>query len=302
MTPDALEARRTGLLFALGAYLSWGLIVIYFKWLGAVDAPRILAHRSLWAAVCLGLIIAVMRQWRPVRAALAVPRVRWALLVSALLIGSNWLVFIWAVNSNHVLEGALGYYINPLMNVVLGVWLLGERLSRGQMVAVGLAALGVLNQALLVGKPPYVALFLAATFAAYGLIRKTTAVDARTGLFVEMSILSVPALAFLGWYQLHVAPMFSPGDGRTIVLLLASGLVTTIPLMMFAVGARRLSLTTLGIVQFIAPSVQFLLAVLVYHEPFRPANALTFALIWSALALFSADAWRREHKRSKAVV
>ncbi len=297
MTPDALEQRRIGLYAAFGAYLSWGLIVVYFKWLAAVDAPRILAHRCVWAAISLALLITVVRGWPQVAAAWRDPKIRMALAVSATLIGFNWLVFIWAVNTGHVLEGALGYFINPLMNVALGVWLLGERLRRVQILAIGLAALGVLNQTVLVGKPPVVALFLAASFAVYGLIRKKTPVDARTGLYIEMMILTVPSVLFLGWYQSQHGNIFAPSDSKTIVLLLLSGLVTTLPLMMFGVAARHLSLTTLGIVQYIAPTMQFALAVLVYHEPFRAAQGVTFALIWAGLALFTFDALKREHTR-----
>lgn len=298
-TPEA-DSHRAGLYAAFGAYLSWGFIVVYFKLLHMVDAPRILAHRSLWAALSLVLIITVMKQWGPVRAVLRNTRMFWTLVLTAFLIGSNWLVFIWAVNHGHVLQGALGYYINPLMNVLLGVWLLGERLRRWQMVAIALAALGVLNQAITVGKPPIVSLFLASTFAIYGLLRKRAAVDARTGLFVEMAVLTAPALLFLGWYQATQGPAFAPGGPFVVAMLLASGVITAAPLMLFAVAARRLTLTTLGLMQFIAPTVQFLLGVVVYDEPFVPAQGLTFVLIWVGLAVFMGEALWRE--RSKTIV
>jgi chloramphenicol-sensitive protein RarD len=223
--------------------------------------------------------------------ALTSQRVLALLVVTGVLIGGNWGGFLYAVVAGRVLEASLGYFINPMMNVALGVVLLGERLNGPQKAAIACAALGVLNQVILIGTVPWIALFLATSFAAYGYLRKTVSVESLDGLFVEMLVLAPLMIGYLVWAE-GPALGFAGADAWTIMLLLLTGPFTAIPLLLFAAGARRIHLATLGILQFIAPSIMFLMAVFLFGEPFMLANALTFGLIWTGLAVFAWDAWR----------
>jgi chloramphenicol-sensitive protein RarD len=280
--------RRAGFLAALGAYVSWGMFPLFFKALRHVPAFEILAHRVVWSAVFLIVLIVVTGRARELRGAF--PKgTRAMYLVSTLLIAANWLVFIWAVNAGHVLEASLGYFINPLVNVLLGVVFLGEALTRRQLAAVLLAALGVVALVLRVGHVPWISLSLAATFGLYGLVRKRAHIPPVTGLLVETLVLAPVALAYL--VALGVAGHGAFGSTTATTALLASaGVVTAVPLIWFAMGVRSLRYSTMGLVQYVTPTGQFLLAVALYREPFTTAHAIAFGCIWLSLALYSYDA------------
>lgn len=284
--------------YAIGAFGLWGAFPLYFKAVSGVPAMEVLAHRIVWSVVWVAALLWLLRQWPDVRAALREPRTRWRLLLSALLISTNWLVFIWAVAQGRVLEAGLGYYITPLVSVLLGRVVLGEALTRLQWAAVALAALGVGYMLAGLGTLPWVSLALAATFGSYGLARKTTAVGAAPGLFVETLLLAPLALGFLLW--LGDAGHFG-GDVAFDLLLVAAGLVTAAPLILFAQAARRLRLASVGLFQYITPTCQVLLAVFVFGEAFTAGHGVTFGCIWLALALYSFSAWRRP-SRTAAVV
>ena len=288
---EATQTVSGGVLLAGSAFALWGVLPLFYKALGHVPVLDVLAHRGIWALVFLALIVTLTRRWAIVAGALTSPRVLGLLVVTGVLIGGNWGGFIYAVDAGRVLEASLGYFINPMMNVALGVVLLGERLNGPQKAAIACAALGVLNQVILIGTVPWIALFLATSFAVYGYLRKTVSVESLDGLFVEMLVLAPLMIGYLVWAE-GPALGFAGADAWTIVLLLLTGPFTAIPLLLFAAGARRIHLATLGILQFIAPSIMFLMAVFLFGEPFMLANALTFGLIWTGLAVFAWDAWR----------
>ncbi len=281
----------TGVVYALLAYGAWGIIPIYWKWLADVPASELLALRVAETAVFSALLLTMLRRWPETAEALRKPRQRVALPLGALLIGSNWLIFIWAVSHDQVLDVSLGYYLNPLINVLLGNLLLREQLRRAQLVAVMLALLGVVGLLLDRGGLPWVSLSLAATFALYGLVHKVTTVRPIPRLFIETGLLAPLALAFLLLREpVGGALPTTPESIRP--LLLVAGPLTALPLLWFASAARRMTLTALGMFQYIAPTLTMLIAVLLFGEHFSRAHAFAFACIWTALALFSADAWR----------
>jgi chloramphenicol-sensitive protein RarD len=290
-TPSPRDERSTGLAYALAAYLSWGLLPLYFKALKHVPALEILAHRVIWSLVLLAALLAV----RGGRGAFTAPfrNGRWAILaVTTALISTNWLVYIWAVNNGRIVEASLGYFINPLVNVLLGVAFLGEGLTRRQRLAIGLAAAGVAVLVVRAGTFPWVSLVLALTFGLYGLVRKRAAIDAVGGLFAETALMAPLAIAFLGSRAAAGTGAFGSSPGTT-ALLLAAGAITAMPLVWFTMGVHRLQLSTMGLVQYVAPTGQFLLGVALYREPFTRAHAAAFALIWASLALYTWDALRR---------
>jgi chloramphenicol-sensitive protein RarD len=291
--PDRREA-RAGALYALGAYLIWAGVPLYFKLVAAIPATEVLGHRVVWSLVFVALLLAARRHWSGVTAALSDRVLLRRLALSALLVSVNWLVFIWAIANDHLLDASLGYFINPLVNVVLGVLLLGERLRRLQWLAVALALAGVGNLVWQHGSLPWIALTLAFTFAGYGLVRKRTQVDSLSALFVETLLLAPLALAWLAWIDLGGAGHFLRVDPATDGLLLLAGVVTALPLLLFGSAARRLRLSTLGLLQYTVPTCHFLLAVFAFGEPFTPAHAFTFGAIWLALALYSIDMLRRD--------
>ncbi len=297
---DPHRQRRAGLLFGLGAYLAWGVMPLYFKALAHVSALEIVAHRVIWSMVFMAALVALWRRWPAIRAALGTGRVLITLLITTLLIGTNWLIFIYAVVSGHVLEASLGYYLNPLVNVLLGVVLLKEKLSRAQVFATLLAAAGVAVLAAGAGSGLWISLTLAATFAVYGFLRKIVAVDSLEGLSIETALLSPLALAWLVWLQADGSAAFASVTLTTDLLLVLGGAVTAIPLLMFTAAARRLPYSTLGFLQYVAPSLQFLLAVLAFGEPLTTAHLICFAAIWTALAIFSFEGLRSAH-RGRAV-
>lgn len=291
------DRSRGGLLYGLAAYGFWGLMPLYFRLVGAVAPVEILAHRILWSVVLVALILTVWRRWPDLASSVRSGRAVRLLLLSALLVAANWLVYIYGVWTQRVMQTSLGYFINPLFSVVLGMVFFRERLRRGQWAALVLASAGLVYLVFTVGELPWIALALTVTFGLYGLIRKITPVDGLIGLAIETMLLAPAALAGLAVGITQGSATFGNNDRMTDGLLLLSGVVTTIPLLCFGQAARRLPLSTLGFLQYVAPSMQFLLAVLVFKEPFEPALRISFALIWAALAIFTADAlWNRSRR------
>ncbi|HDY8053062.1 TPA: EamA family transporter RarD [Vibrio vulnificus] len=302
MTAEEQQKARQGLLLALGAYTMWGIAPIYFKSLAAVSPLEILSHRVVWSFFLLAALLHFGRHWRTVRDVLTSKSKMLYLVTTAILVGANWLIFIWAVNANHMLDASLGYYINPLINVLLGMLFLGERLRKLQWFAVTLAACGVLVQLIVFGSVPIVAIALAFSFGFYGLLRKKVSVDAQTGLFIE-TLVMLPAAAI---YLLFIADTptsnMLANPSQLNLLLIAAGVVTTLPLLCFTGAATRLKLSTLGFFQYIGPSLMFLLAVLIYGEAFTSDKALTFAFIWGALVVFSFDGLRYRRNNRKTAL
>jgi chloramphenicol-sensitive protein RarD len=292
--PDA-DRRRAGILYALSAYAFWGVVPVYWKALGATPALVVLAHRVIWSVLFVGLLLTWQKGWIGVRAALSRRRTLLLLAATTTLITVNWGLFIWAVKSGHLLEASLGYFINPLVNVVLGVALLRERLRPLQMIAVALAACGVIHLTIATGVLPWISLVLAGTFALYGYVRKVAPIEALEGLFVETAI----GLPVAGWYLATRSAGGAPGtDGASLWLLAAAGPITALPLLWFGRAAQRLPLSTLGFFQYIAPSCQFLLAAFAYGEPVTRKHVVTFALIWTALAIYTTESrWAARRAR-----
>ena len=293
-TPSDLHEARIGAAYALGAFLIWSGVPLYFKLVASIPATEVLGHRVLWSLLFVTLLLAGRRHWSAVGTALAEPRLRRRLALSSLLVSINWLVFIWAIANDHLLDASLGYFINPLVNVVLGVLLLGERLRRLQWIAVLLALAGVANLVWQHGSLPWIALTLAFSFGGYGLVRKQTPVDSLSALFVETLLLLPLALAYLLFLDFHGDGHFLRVGIATDGLLLLAGVVTAMPLLLFGGAARRLRLSTLGLLQYTVPTGHFLLAVFVFGEPFTPAHAFTFGAIWLALLIYSLDMLRRQ--------
>jgi len=280
---------NTGILSAALAFFCWGLFPLYFHAIGEVPPLQILAHRMLWSLLFLVIVLAVRRQWAWLRI-VRQPRVFGSFVASAILLSLNWLIYIWAVNNGHVIEASLGYFITPLVNIMFGMVLLKERLRRPQWLALGVAALGVAWLTWQAGTVPWIALALAATFGGYGLLRKTAALGALEGLSFETMVLFPVAAGYVAWLSAHGQNAFfnTPSD-TTRLLLVAAGPITAIPLLLFASGARRIPLSVVGLLQYLAPTLQFLLGVWLFHEAFTPDRLVGFVLIWLALALFAAE-------------
>jgi chloramphenicol-sensitive protein RarD len=295
------DEKLIGGAYAAAAFGSWGLLPLYFHVLSHVPPLELLAHRVVWSVVLLAGLLTLLGRWRAVTAALADPRTRLLLVGSTLFICANWLTFIWAVAAERVMEISLGYYINPLVNVVLGVLVLRERLSPLQGVAVALAAIGVANLAWQTTGLPWPSLVVALSFGFYGLIRKTTSVGSIEGLFLETTIMGPFALGFLLWLGLvsGTGQFTAAGPGQAL-LLAAAGVVTSLPLIWFASGVRRISYIAVGFFQYLAPTGHFLLAVLAFGEPFSIDHAITFVFIWTALAIFSVDRLRQANRDRRA--
>jgi chloramphenicol-sensitive protein RarD len=278
-----------GILYAAGAYVIWGLLPLYWKSLHGVPAGQILAHRIVWSLVFVGLMLTLRRHWDWLGGALRRPRVVLTFALSGSLLAGNWFIYIWAVNAGFIVETSLGYFINPLVNVLLGYLVLKERLRPAQWLALSIALAGVLYLTFSYGAFPWIALSLAFSFAIYGLIRKTAALNSAEGLFLETAVLFLPALGFLLLMETDGQGAFGHAGRATTLLLAGAGIVTSVPLLLFATAARRITLTTLGLLQYIAPTLQFLIGVLIYHEPFGPARLVGFGLIWLALILYTAE-------------
>ncbi len=289
------SAVRLGLICGVFAYGMWGLLPVYLKMLGGVEATEIVGHRILWSVPFGALILTMRKQWRETLKAFASSRVVLLLGFSASVIALNWLLYVWAVENDRVLQASLGYYINPLMFVAAGVLVLKEKLNRAQIAAVALAAAGVITLTFGAGIFPWVSLLLATSFTAYGYVRKMLNVGAMPGLFIETVLLAPFAFAFLWWFSNSHGLAFGQGDMRIDALLIAAGPVTVAPLVLFALAARRLKFSTIGFLQYIGPTGQFMLG-LYYGEPFTLFHAVCFGLIWTALAIFSFDAVRQNRK------
>lgn len=283
---------HAGLVYGALAFVWWGLFPLYFRVVTTVPPSQILAHRVVWCLLCLAAVLTKRRQWGWLRQVLRQPRVLAAFGASALLIGTNWLTYIWAVNHGRVIEASLGFFITPLVNVLLGLTLLHERLRRMQWLALAIATFGVLWLSVLAGGPPWIALTLAITFGTYGLLRKVAVLGALEGLTLETLLLAPLALLVLVVATLDGHASFPAPDALTNLWMIALGPVTAVPLLLFAAGARRLSMATLGIVQYIGPSIQFMLGVWVFDEPFSAVRFIGFAGIWIALLIYTLDGWR----------
>lgn len=276
---------------AVGAYAIWGLFPIYWRLLAHVPALQLISHRVVWSWLILTVAVIATRQWLQFRRAAVAPRALLVYLGTAILISINWLVYVWAVNHGFIIETSLGYFINPLISVLLGVVLLRERLRPWQWLAVGLAAIGVLQLTFNYGAPPWIALALAFSFAGYGLLKKTAPLGSLFGLTLETGILLLPALAFLMYSDAIGTGAFLHADAQSEpwsdVLLICSGLLTTAPLLLFAAAAPHIPLTLMGILQYIAPTLQFLLGVWLYNEPFDRHRLIGFVFVWGALAILT---------------
>jgi len=284
---------KVGFLATFAAFFIWGVSPVYFKYLPPVTALEVSFHRAIWACLLVGVLLLATGRFAEVRALLGKPKILAVLAITSVMVAFNWFAFAWAAMNEHIAQASLGYFINPLVNVLLGFVFLQERLNRLRWLAIGLAALGVLNQIVIVGAVPWLALSLALTFGIYGLLRKIVKAEAGPGLFVETLMLSPFLLIGIFWLQ-------STGQGHFVgagllapFLLIFGGLLTAIPLFLFAFGARRLDLATVGLIQYIAPSLQFFFAIW-YGEAFTAQSIITFVLIWAALALYSWDLIRKK--------
>ena len=286
------DRARAGVLYAGGAFFAWGLVPLYFRALGRLSPYEIIAHRVLWSVLLLAVVQAVGRGYEKVRTLFRQPRAVAGLVVSSALLTINWLTFVWAVNAGRVLETSLGYFLTPKINVLLGFLFLGERLRRAQWLAVALAVSGVLNQIILLGQLPWISLVLALSFGSYGLLRKRIDVDPATGLFVETLLAAPLALGYLAHLARDGSLAFGHHGRLLDGLLVMLGPITAVPLLLFAAGARRLRLATVGFMQYLAPTITFLLAVFVFGEPLGAARAMTFVLIWAGIVLYAVDGIR----------
>ena len=284
---------NAGLAYVSLAFVAWGLFPLYFRWLGSVDAVEVSLHRSAWTLVFVCALLAALRRWQWLGPMLRQPRALLPFVASAVLLFGNWLVYVWAVQHGHVLDASLGYFVNPLVSVTLGVLVLRERLNRIQWLAVAIAGAGVLWMTLAIGRPPWIALVLACSFGVYGLLRKTSTLGAVEGLALETLLLAPLVLPWLTWWALQPGSGFGGGEAATVAGLVLAGPLTALPLMAFAAGARRLPLATVGLVQYVSPTLQFLIGLWVFHEPFDGRRGVGFGLIWLALAVYSGDLLRR---------
>jgi chloramphenicol-sensitive protein RarD len=280
---------KKGVWLAIGAYTIWGLFPIYWRWLETVPAVQLVAHRIVWSFVLLAIVLTVLRQWRAFR----LEAVHWHMIriyfVAGLLLSVNWGTYVWAVNAGYIVETSLGYFINPLLSVLLGVIILHERLRRLQWVAVGLAAAGVIYLTLVYGAPPWIALTLAFSFGLYGLVKKLAPLGALHGLTLETALLFVPMLFYLLFAETNGQSAFLHTDGVSTLLIVGAGVVTVVPLLMFATAVRLIPLSLIGILQYIAPTLQFLIGVLIYGEAFTRTQFVGFGLVWAAVILFTTE-------------
>ena len=289
---------KQGVIYALIAYSLWGMAPLYFKLLGQISALEILMHRVVWSFVLLFFLVIATRQIDAVKQVLKKPKQLLMLSITAVLVAMNWLIFIWSVNDDRLLEASLGYFINPLLNVALGMIFLKERLPRLQLIAVGLAALGVLIQLFVYGSIPWVSLLLASSFGVYGLLKKTIILKAVTGLFIETAILMPVALMY--WWQLQTSTVVLFDNPLSLnITLISAGIVTTLPLLAFSAAATRIPYYMLGLFQYIGPSAMFVMAITLFSEELDQAKMTTFAFIWAALLLFVFDIWRQSRKRKR---
>jgi chloramphenicol-sensitive protein RarD len=287
------SAHRQGLVAVTTAFALWGLFPLYFRALDVVPPFQIAAHRLVWGCVVALLWLLARRELSQVWSALSQPRTRWMMLASAVLISINWVVYVWSVANGRLIEGSLGYFINPLVNVLLGVIVLSERLNRWQWSAVGLAAVAVGYLTWSVGQPPWISLVLACSFGGYGLVRKVANVDSLVGFASETLLLLPLAVGYLIWAELNGIGALGHTGAYVKALLAFGGPLTAIPLVMFGFGTLRIPYSTVGLIQYMSPTIQLLLGVFLFHEPFDAARVMGFTLIWLALALYATDGlWR----------
>ncbi|MFH1853573.1 MAG: EamA family transporter RarD [Candidatus Neomarinimicrobiota bacterium] len=286
------SSRQRGVIFAAMAFISWGLLPVYWKALAAVPAPELLAHRIFWSLILVIIAITIRRGWGDIYKIVQSRPSIFYLLATSVLIAINWFVFIWAVTNGFILESSLGYFINPIFNILLGYVFLGERLRRFQIPAVVLALVGVLNLTISAGRFPWIALSLAGSFGVYGLLRKKVAAGALTGLAFETAILSIPSAGYLIFCEINGVAALGHINFVTDILLIGAGIVTALPLLWFAYGVKRLTLATVGFIQYLGPTGMFLLSVFVYKETFTATHLLTFILIWSGLMLYSIESFK----------
>ena len=280
---------QKGILYAASAFFCWGLFPLYFRLLKQIPSLELLLHRMLWSLLFLLLILAWRKQWSWLGAVLKQPKVLAGFVLSAMLLSTNWFLYIWAVNNDHVVYSSLGYFINPLVNVMLGFLILKERLRAGQWLAILVAGAGVLWLTWQAGQLPWIALVLACSFGGYGLLRKTASLGPLEGLSLETMLLSPLALAYFVWLASHGTNAFLHVSWIDQVLLMLAGPITAIPLLLFAAGARRIPLSLLGMLQYIGPTLQLATGILIFHEPFGAARMAGFVVIWTALAIYSLE-------------
>jgi chloramphenicol-sensitive protein RarD len=280
---------KKGILFAIGAYVLWGLFPAYWKLLQHVPAMQLIAHRVIWSFIILILFILISKQRNQFIEAIRSPKVIWIYMGAALLIGLNWWVYVWGVNTGFIVETSLGYYINPLVSVLIGVVFLQERLRRYQWVSIGLASVGVIYLTIMYGKLPWIALSLAFTFGIYGYVKKTAPLNALHGLSFETGILFIPAMIFLSGAEVNGEGAFLHTGFGSDLLMVGAGVATIVPLLLFSTAAQLIPLSTVGFLQYIAPTFQLLLGVLVYREPFNQTQWIGFGLVWLALALYTVE-------------
>jgi chloramphenicol-sensitive protein RarD len=285
-----------GILYTLGSYILWGFLPIYMKTLSHVSPLEILSHRIVWSFILLAAALTVGNHWGWLRAVVQQPRTLCTFVATATLLSINWLTYIWAVQHGHIIETSLGYFMNPLVSVLLGVLLLHERLRQWQIIGIGIATLGVLYLTITAGTPPWISLILAFSFGGYGLLRKIAPLESLEGLSLETMVLAIPALVYLLYLQASGSLLFLHSTASTTFLLIATGVITAVPLLLFAAGARLLSMTTLGILQYFAPTIQLVIGIYLYGETMTPTRLITFSLIWLALLVFSLE---RLHERQR---
>jgi chloramphenicol-sensitive protein RarD len=294
-----VEERRLGVVSGITAYALWGLFPLYFPLLEPAGGLEIVAHRVIWSLAFVAVLLTVVRRWSLVRAAFADRRTVLVLAGAAVLIAVNWLVFVYGVNSGHVVETSLGYFINPLVSVLLGVVVFSERLRPLQWTAVGTAAVAVGVLTVDYGRPPWIALALAASFGLYGVMKKLVRVEAAPGLFVETTLVAVPAIVTIAVLQARGDGTATSGGAGHFLLLVSSGIATAIPLLLFAAATRRIPLSTVGLLQYLTPLMQLAIGVFVRHEPMPPARLAGFVIVWIALGVFTADSLRTARAGSR---
>ena len=292
---------NTGVLTALGAFGIWGFLPLYWKALNDVPAMEIMTHRMIWSMLFIALLLFLRRNWKTLRQAMRSPANLWNALACALLLAVNWLTYIWGVNNGYIIETSLGYYINPLMNVLLGVLVLQERLRPIQWLAIALATAGVLYMTISYGALPWIALTLATTFAIYSLLHKKTSLPSMEGLALETGMLFLPGLGYILWLHSQGQGSFGHTTLDQDLLLIGSGIITAVPLLLFAFAAQRISLATLGILQYLGPTIQLLIGIWVYNEPFDGSRAFAFMMIWTALVIYTLEGLRFHQRKRRAL-
>ena len=290
-----------GYWFAIATYTLWGILPIYWKLIKAVPALEIVSHRMLWSFVFVSLIVFYQKDWKNIRFAIKNRKTRLTFLTTAILLSANWLIYVWAVNAGFIVETSLGYFINPLVNVVLGVVFLKEKLRLWQWIPVGIAAIGVMYLTINYGALPWISLSLAFSFGFYGLLKKTAAINSIQGFTLETGFMFLPALSYLLFLGFTGSGSWGSGSASQTTLLICAGIATGLPLLLFGAAAKRIDLSTLGFFQYIAPTLQFLIGIFLYGEDFSQTQLVGFSLIWLALFVFSLDSWLAQ-KNPKAVL